>query len=347
MDNLNELAPGPTRREDGRPPAVNVFDSIEALYDPDRQAPAPLVLLPPALNPFPAEEKVRLYAKLMYLTPALNLKGAPAFAMLGRARAEGRLAGTRRLVEASSGNMALALALQCRAFGVPRLRAHVPADLAFVKKELLHLLGVELHYCTDAPDEPTAIDQARAEGAEPGSLNLGQYEHPANPEAHARWTAPGLWDQTAGALTVFCAGMGTTGTLVGAREAFRKLAPHVQVVGCLCAPGNAVPGVRSEQRLAQIRFAWREGVHRVEVATRESYKASLGLIRAGLLAGPSSGLALQGLLHFLADCRRDPARWQRLRNDAGEIVAAFICGDTPHLYVDKYSTILDAEDFDL
>jgi cysteine synthase len=320
--------------------------SLQEFFDPDCHAPAPLVLLPSPLNPFPPEEKVKLFAKLMYLSPTLNLKWAPAFEMLRQALAteEPR---ALRVVEASSGNMALSLALLSRAFGLGGVSSFVPADLAFVKKELLHLAGVKFVLCTDVPGEPTAIEKARSQGQEPGFLNLDQYENAGNPEAHARWTAPGIWDQTRGALTVFCSGMGTTGTLVGARNAFRSLSPKVQVVGCLCAPGSSVPGVRSEARLSEIRFDWQEGIHHVEVETKESYRASLRLIRSGLLAGPSSGFAMVGLLRFLETCRQDPARWASLRNDAGEIVATFLCGDTPHLYVDKYTTLLDTADFAL
>ena len=325
----------------------NVFLSLRDFFDPDQHAPAPLVLLPPPLNPFPAEERVRIFAKLMYLSPTLNLKWAPAFQMLQRAVDSGDVSEVHHVVEASSGNMALALALQCRAFGLSGVNSFVPADLAFVKKELLYLVGVHLDLCTDVPGQPTAIEKARSQGEEPGFVNLGQYENPGNPEAHARWTAPGIWDQTQGALTVFCAGMGTTGTLVGAREAFQSVSAKVQVVGCLCAPGSAVPGLRTEARLAEIRFDWQDGIHRVEVETKESYRASLRLIRAGLLAGPSSGFALMGLIRFLESCRQDPDRWAGLRNSSGDIVASFICGDTPHLYIDKYSTILDAADFAL
>ena len=327
-------------------PRRNVFMSLQEFFDPDRHAPAPLVLLPPSLNPFPPAEKVKIFAKLMYLSPTLNLKWAPAFEMLRQAiTTEGPK--PQRVVEASSGNMALSLALLSRAFGLEGVSSFVPADLAFVKKELLHLAGVNFVLCTDVPGEPTAIERARAQGQAPGFINLGQYENAGNPEAHTRWTAPGIWDQTQGALTVFCSGMGTTGTLVGAREAFRALSPKVQVVGCLCAPGSSVPGVRSESRLSEIRFDWQEGIHHVEVETQESYRASLKLIRHGLLAGPSSGFAMVGLLRFLETCRQDPARWASLRNDAGEIVATFLCGDTPHLYVDKYTTLLDTADFAL
>ena len=323
----------------------NVFLSLRDFFDPDQHAPAPLVQLPQPLNPFPAEDKVKIFAKLMYLSPTLNLKWTPAFEMLRRAlESEGPL-GAQRVVEASSGNMALALAMQGRAFGLSGVFSYVPADLAFVKKELLHLAGVNLTFCTDVPGEPSAIEKARSQGAEPGFINLAQYENSGNPDAHARWTATGIWEQTQGSLTVFCGGLGTTGTLVGARNVFQSLAPKVQLVGCLCAPGSAVPGLRTEARLAQIRFDWREGIHRVEVEMKESYRASLKLIRSGLLAGPSSGLALVGLTRFLEACRKDPAKWASLRNGAGDIVASFICGDTPHLYIDKYSTLLDAADF--
>ena len=320
---------------------TNVFRSMQEFFDPAGHPPTPLVRLPAALVPFPPEERVQVFAKLMFLSPTLNLKWSPAFEMLRQGAGPDGYGGAR-LVEASSGNMALALALQSRAFGLAGVSAIVPADLAFVKKELLHLLGVELIISTEAGGEPSAIEKARARGAEPGFRNLAQYENPANPAAHARWTAAQVQDQTGGALSVFCAGLGTTGTLVGAREA---LAGRVQLVGARCAPGHAVPGVRSEARLAEIRFPWHEGIHPVEVTTKDSFRASLKLIRHGLLAGPSSGLALAGLLDFLAQRRQDPEAWAALRNPAGDIVAAFVCGDTPHLYVDKYSTHLDPADF--
>ena len=325
----------------------NVFGSLQDFFDPDQHPPAPLVLLPASLNPFPIEEKVKLYAKLSYLSPTLNLKWAPAYEMIRQAAGSGSFRDTHSLVEASSGNMALSLAMLSRAFGLAKVAAFVPADLAFVKKELLHLAGVDLIFCTDGPNESSAIEKARKQGTEAGFLNLAQYENPGNPAAHARWTATSIWNQTRGALTVFCSGLGTTGTLVGAREAFQALSPQVLAVGCMCAPGSAVPGVRSEERLAQIRFDWRKGIHHIEVETKESYRASLRLIRIGLMAGPSSGFALAGLLRFLEASRKDPAAWESLRNEAGEIVAAFVCGDTPHLYIDKYSTILDAADFAL
>jgi cysteine synthase len=296
------------------------------------------------MMPFAPEDRVQVYAKLAFLSPTMNIKWSPAFRMLESARTAGDLEHGPRLVEASSGNMALSLAMQCRAFGIPGLTAIVPADIAFVKKELLHLCGVDFIFSNEIPGDLSAIQRAKVIGQEVGRVNLAQYENPANPAAHEAWTAPELLEQTEGRISVFCAGLGSTGTLVGARNAFAARSPAVQIVGCLCAPGNAVPGVRSEERLAEIKFNWRTRIHHIEVGTRESYKASLKLIREGILAGPSSGFSWVGLLRFLEEARKTPRSWDSLRNSNGDIVAVFICGDTPHLYVDKYSTILDPAD---
>ena len=132
------------------------------------------------------------------------------------------------------------------------------------------------------------------------SFNPGQYDNDANPAAFERWVAPELWDQTNGKMTILAAGLGTTGTLVGMSRYFRRNSHNVALVGAICRADSAVPGVRSEARLREIGFAWREASDSiVEIGTRESFKWSLQLCRWGLMAGPSSGFALAGLLHFL------------------------------------------------
>jgi cysteine synthase len=106
-----------------------------------------------------------------------------------------------------------------------------------------------------------------------------------------------------------------------------------------------VPGVRSLARLREIEFDWKSATDAiVEVGTVESYKRSMQLCRAGIVAGPSSGFALVALQRFLGEKKRDSAL-DKLRNADGEIVAVFICCDTPFAYLDKYSTHLDAADF--
>jgi len=317
----------------------NVFagpDALKRFLDPDCSPPLPLVELPASLNPF-ADQKVRIFAKLLYLLPLLNLKSVPVLKMLQDAA--DKLEGVHTIVENSSGNTAFSLAIIARLFGIHSVRAVVPIDIAPGKLELLRLAGADVRF---APAEGGGVALARRLGSKPGYYNLDQYGNPANVDAHAKWTTQQVWEQTEGKLTLFCAGLGTTGTSLGAVKFFREKAGQVTVVGVYLLHGSAVPGVRSQAALQEIAFDWESEIsHRVGVATNESYKKSLDLCRAGLLAGPSSGFALAGLLRFLGE-HQD---LHRFRNADGEVIAAFICCDTPFPYLDKYSTILDPADF--
>jgi len=317
----------------------NVFsgsDAVKNFLDPDRNAPLPLVELPNSLNPF-ATEKVRIFAKLMYLLPLLNVKSLPALSMLQDA--SGKLDGVHTLVENSSGNTAFSLAIVARLFGIPSTRAIVPIDIAPGKIELLRLAGAEVRFATS---ERGGIGLAKEIGKRPGFLNLGQYGNPANVAAHAKWTTQQVWEQTDGKLTIYCAALGTTGTALGAVRFFKENSANVTVVGIYCLPNNAVPGIRSLERLQDVAFDWETEIpDRVGAGTNESYKQSLDLCRAGLMAGPSSGFALAGLLRFF----REQSNLDKFRNSDGEVLSAFVCCDTPFPYLDKYSTILDPADF--
>jgi cysteine synthase A len=144
---------------------------------------------------------------------------------------------------------------------------------------------------------------------------------------------------------VFVTGLGTTGTLVGMSRYFRGKKAAVKVVGVMCDAQSAVPGIRSEATLHEIAFPWRESADAiVEAGTRESFKKSLELCRVGLMGGPSSGLALCGLVRYL-EKEAGAGRLDALRNDDGEVLTVFVCADTPLPYLDKYSTHLDPADF--
>jgi len=317
----------------------NVFagpDAIRQFFDPDSNPPLPLVELPETLNPF-AAQKVRIFAKLLYLLPLLNNKSLPVLKMLQEASEQ--LDGVHTIVENSSGNTAFSLAIIARLYGIHTVRAIVPIDIAPGKLELLRIAGADVRF---APPEGGGVALARQMGKREGFLNLDQYGNPANIEAHAVWTARQVWDQTEGDLSIYCAGLGTTGTALGAVKFFREHGDKVTVVGTYVLPDAAVPGVRSIQRLGEISFDWESGVpNRVGAATAESYKMSLELCRAGLMAGPSSGFALAGLNRFL----EQQTDLDQYRNSNGEVISVFICCDTPFPYLDKYSTILNPADF--
>ena len=179
--------------------------------------------------------------------------------------------------------------------------------------------GVEPRLVKDGPGEPSGIAQAREGGRQPGWFNPGQYDNDSNPRAFETWVAPEIWAQTAGKLTVFATGLGTTGTLLGASRGFPRTNRKVTLVGVICAPGNAIPGVRSEARLREIAFPWRATADAiVEIETRESFQHSLALCRSGMMGGPSSGFALAGLLKFL-QARTADSTLDALRNEDGEV----------------------------
>jgi cysteine synthase len=326
---------------------LGVFEgatSVKDLLNPDNSPPLPLVELPDSLNPF-GDRGVRIFAKLMYLLPLLNIKSLPALNMLLQAKTAGRLEGVDTIIENSSGNTAFSLSVLGRIFGITRITALVPWDIAPGKLDMLRLIGADPRLQRDSADGPSGIELARTYGNDKGRFNPGQYHNDANPGAFEKWVAPQIWEQTKGKLTVLAAGLGTTGTLVGMSRYFRRQPLKVTMVGAICQPGNAVPGVRSESRLREVGLPWREAVDCiVEVGTKESFKQSLQLCRSGLLAGPSSGFVLAGLLHFF-EKQATSSVLDRLRNKDGEVYAVFICGDTPFPYLDKYSTHLDPEDF--
>ena len=325
----------------------NVFSGPNALLDlhnPDNHPPLPLVELDKALNPF-RDAGVRIYAKLMYLLPLMNLKSLVALNMLIEAKASDKLEGVHTLVEGTSGNTGVAEVVLGRLMGIAQTRVLVPWDIAIGKLDMLRLFGAIPELIQDLPGD-TAITKARAMGEQEGWLNLAQYENEANPAAHAKWTANQIWHQLGPKLTVFCAGLGTTGTFVGSSRFLKEVSgDSVACVAAVCQLDQAVPGVRSLERLKEIAFNWRERCDAVvEVDTKAAFRNSLKMCRVGILAGPSSGFAHESLVRFIGE-QRDSGKLDKLRNKDGEVVAAFVCGDTPFPYLDKYSTILDPQDF--
>jgi cysteine synthase len=326
---------------------LNVFEgpeSIKNFLNPENSSYLPLVELPDQLNRF-RKDGVRVFAKLGYLLPLLNIKCLPALNMLREAEGVGRLEGVHTIIENSSGNTAFCLAVLAGVFGIGRVTALVPFDIAPGKFDLLRLVGVQPEMKREGPGDVSGIDEARERGGRAGFFSPSQYENEANPAAFEKWFAPQIWEQTRGKITIFAAGLGTTGTLLGSARYFQKCPQKVTIVAARCAPNEAVPGIRSEIKLREIRLEWSKMADSVmEVKTKDSFKRSLELCRSGIIAGPSSGLVLVGLEQFLTFCK-ERSTLEELRNGDGEIVAVFVCGDTPLPYLDKYSTHLEAAEF--
>lgn len=312
---------------------------------PDAGKMIPLVELPADLNPYLESHAIHIDAKLMNTLPLLNVKSLPAWKMLSSAE---DLAG-KELVEASSGNTVMSLGLIAPHFGIKKVTAIASPEVSEGKLALLKLAGVEVHLvkgpiCPNPDDPDGAIATARRMGSHPGKLNLGQYDNDANPAAHRAITGPQLLTQLGDTIGLFCAGLGTTGTLLGTAEYLQKHSSGLRVAGVVRKPNNSVPGVRAVTGLHEVAFGWRDVLNEplVEVSEKEAYETSLRLIRHGLLVGPSAGFALAGLLRHLKRME-DLGELETLRGKH----AVFICPDSPLPYVSDYEKVLDKEYFPL
>jgi cysteine synthase len=294
-------------------------------------------------HPFIAD-RVDIFPVPIFGSNVPNMKVPMARWMLERADAAGELVGVHTIVEATSGNTGAALGIVDPYYDIRRTVAIVERDIAPGKLEQLRLCGVEIMYPMTGR---TTVETARELGEQPGWLNLNQYSNTANSEAHTRWTGPHIWEQTEGKISVCVVPLGTTGTAMGVSKFLRsKLPDRITIVGVALAPGEAVPGVRTEEKLRQVAFDWRAFINHLVLAfAKPSYQASMDLIRSGRMYGPSSGLALSATIKFVAE-QKESGALDSLRNKDGRVVVAFPCGDGAGPYLEKYSMILDGSSFE-
>ena len=311
------------------------------LLNPTHNPLAPAFPLPNYLNPFVAD-RVDFVPVPIFGSYVPNMKSFVVREMLEDASAKDKLKNIHTVVEATSGNTGASLGIQAPYYGIRRTVAVVERDTAPGKLEQLRLCGVEIVY---PGENMTTIGTAREYGKQKGWINLDQYANPANPKAHERYTGPHIWQQTSGKVSAVVIPAGTTGSIIGARNFLHRKSPRTMIVAAALAPGESVPGARTEEKLKEIAFDWRSVINHLVLVKRDpSYKASLDLIRSGRMFGPSSGLAFWAALQFVEEQKKQDAL-DSLRCPNGRIVVAFTCGDGPFPYMDKYSTILEGTAF--
>ncbi len=330
---------------------LNVFQgksSILDFLDPDKSPPTPLVELSSELNPF-RSQNVRIFAKLHNMLPLGNIKMLAARNMLEKGFESGKLKNTNSLIEYSSGNTILSLAIIARQMGIKNIKSLISHEAFESRINLLRFFGIQvgIHQEPTNPmkhDPKSGISKAEKLGEEKGWCCLGQYTDPANPEAHERWTGPDIWKQTSGKLTIFCSALGTTGTMVGTSKYLKRKSKSITTIG-VSRIGGPVPGVRSTSRLNLIHFDWQKSIDQLEeVGIEESYTESLTLCRNGLLVGPSSGFTFAGLKKFL-EKQITSNNLDKFKNKDGEIIAVFACYDGPFQYLSEYFDYVDRKEF--
>jgi cysteine synthase/rhodanese-related sulfurtransferase len=283
--------------------ALRVYDSILGLLC-DEENPTPLV----RLNKVVPFQHTQVFAKLEWYNPFGAVKDRVAANLVRDAEERGVLSAGKKLVEATSGNTGLGLAMIGNAKGYP-LQTPLSNEIPLEKRTVLRFFGTEVVELDDslcpAPGAPEgAIARARETAATHEEFELlDQYANPANPAAHYRTTGPEIWRQTAGRVTHFVAGLGTCGTITGTGRFLKEQNPAIQVLGVYPEEGHDIPGVRSRRQLQQTKLYFpAEYDGEIEVGNREAYDLCLRLNREeSIIAGPSSGMALVGALRLVPD----------------------------------------------
>lgn len=252
------------------------------------------------INPHPG---VTLLVKLEGNNPAGSVKDRPALNLIKCAEASGHLAPGARLIEATSGNTGIALAMVAAARGY-RMRLVMPNTMSQERRDAMQAYGAELVLVEggmEAARDLALAMQARGEG-----LVLDQFNNPANPDAHYLSTGPEIWRQSEGAVTHFVSAMGTTGTIMGVSRYLKEQNPAVQVIGLQPAEGSQIPGIRRWPAAYLPAIFEPARVDRVlDVTQQEALAMMRRLAREeGICCGVSSGGAVAGALRVAAEIKQ-------------------------------------------
>ena len=240
-----------------------------------------------------------LLLKLEGNNPAGSVKDRPALSMITRAELRGQITPGDTLIEATSGNTGIALAMAAAIKGY-RMILIMPDNSTAERKAAMTAYGAELILVTREEGMEGARDLAERMQAEGRGKVLDQFANGDNPEAHYRSTGPELWQQTGGSITHFVSSMGTTGTIMGTSRYLKEQNPAVQIIGLQPMEGSAIPGIRRwpEEYLPKIYQADR--VDRIiDMAQAEAEDITRRLAREeGIFCGVSSGGAVAGMLRL-------------------------------------------------
>ncbi len=196
-----------------------------------------------ALQRLGTEGGNRLLLKLEGNNPAGSVKDRPALNMIEAAERRGTIRPGDTLIEATSGNTGIALAMAAAVKGY-RMVLVMPEHMSVERQGLMRAFGARLILTSRAGSMEEAIDTARAMEARGEGRILDQFSNPDNPDAHYRTTGPEIWRDTEGTITHFVSAMGTTGTIMGTSRYLKERNPDIVVVGVQPTAGSSIPGIR-------------------------------------------------------------------------------------------------------
>jgi len=254
-----------------------------------------------------------IWVKLEGNNPAGSVKDRAALSMIQRAEARGDIAPGDVLIEATSGNTGIALAMIAAMKGY-RMKLLMPDNMSQERRAAMRAYGAELILVSKEQGMEGARDLAQAMEARGDGKVLDQFNNPDNPWAHYATTGPEIWQQTDGRITHFVSSMGTTGTITGVARFMREQASPVTIVGLQPEEGSSIPGIR------RWPAAYMPGIFNAElvdvvldVHQRDAEVTMRELaMREGIFCGVSSGGAVAGALRVAQD-------------NPGAVVVAIIC----------------------
>jgi len=243
-----------------------------------------------------------ILVKLEGNNPAGSVKDRPALSMIARAEARGTIKPGDTLIEATSGNTGIALAMVAAMRGY-RMILIMPENQSQERCQTMKAYGAELILTPRSGSMEAARDLAERMVREGKGFMLDQFSNPDNPLAHYEGTGPEIWRDTGGRITHFVSSMGTTGTIMGCSRYFKEVNPAIQIVGCQPEEGSQIPGIRKWPEAYLPRIFERSRVDRVESVGQGEAEAMTRRLAAeeGIFAGISSGGALHVALRLAAE----------------------------------------------
>ena len=251
------------------------------------------------LQRLPGDTSNTLLVKLEGNNPAGSVKDRPALSMIKHAEARGDIKPGDTLIEATSGNTGIALAMAAAMQGY-RMVLIMPQHMSAERQAIMKAFGAEFVLVSKESGMEGARDLAKEmEGLGKGKV-LDQFSNPDNPRAHYEGTGPEIWRDTNGEITHFVSAMGTTGTIMGVSKYLKEQNPEIEIVGVTPAEGASIPGIRRwpEAYLPAIFDAKRVD-RTLEVQQADAERTTLALAaREGIFAGVSSGGAVAAALEL-------------------------------------------------
>jgi len=260
------------------------------------------------LQRLPGEEIARrgnvVLAKLEGNNPAGSVKDRPAISMVRRAEERGTIKPGDTLIEPTSGNTGIALAMAAALRGF-RMVLIMPEHLSVERRQTMRAFGAEIILTPQAGGMEGARDLAEKMVREGKGIMLDQFANPDNPLAHYETTGPEIWRDTGGKVTHFVSSMGTTGTIMGCSRYFKEKNSAIQIVGCQPEAGAQIPGIRKWPEAYLPKIYDKARVDRLEyVGQADAEDMTRRLAREeGIFAGISSGGAVAVALRVAAELR--------------------------------------------